>query len=83
MLEKLGISVPDDVSVVGYDGIELSQVIRPRLTTYYQNAPEIGRKSAQKLIEAIENKKSSIPEEIRVSGQLMEGQTVRDLTADN
>ena len=81
MLEKLGISIPDDVSDVGYDGIGLSQVIRPRLTTYYQNAPEIGRRSAEKLIETIEHRKSCIPEAIRVSGKLLEGQTVRDLTA--
>ncbi len=81
MLEKLGISIPDVVSVVGYDGIGLSQVIRPRLTTYYQNAPEIGRRSAEKLIETIEHRKSCIPEAIRVSGKLLEGQTVRDLTA--
>ena len=37
-LEKLGLSIPGDVSVAGYDGVYLSQVLRPRLTTYKQNA---------------------------------------------
>ena len=74
--EKMGLKVPEDVSTVGYDGIYLSQVIRPRLTTYRQNASEIGRASVKKLVEAIEAPKSFAPEQIFVSGEVLEGQTV-------
>lgn len=78
-LEKMNLSVPDDVSVVGYDGIGLSQALRPKLTTYYQDADQIGRESAKKLVDAIENKKTYIPEQIMVSGKLLEGRSVKQI----
>lgn len=82
-LEKMGISVPEDVSVAGYDGIDLSQVIRPRLTTWFQDAEMIGRVSGRKLIETIENRKSCIAEEIRVPGRLIEGESVKTLRTES
>src|SRR5690554_845243 len=33
-IEKHGLKIPDDISVVGYDGIYLSKILRPILTTY-------------------------------------------------
>ena len=78
-LEKMGIRIPDDVSVVGYDGINLSQVIRPRLTTYRQNTDAIGIESARKLIEIIDQGKGAVAEQIMVSGQLVEGKSVKSL----
>lgn len=79
VFEKMDISVPEDISVVGYDGINLSQVLRPRLTTYLQDTDAIGRKSARKLVESMEKKKTSIPEEILVTGKLLEGKSVKQL----
>ena len=78
-LEKMNLSVPEDVSVAGYDGINLSQVLRPRLTTYYQDAEMIGKQSMRKLVESIENKKTCIVEQIMVSGRLLEGRSVKQL----
>ena len=75
----MNLSVPQDVSAVGYDGVNLSQIIRPRLTTYYQDEEAIGRESARKLVETIENKKAAVAEEIKVSGRLLEGGTVRQI----
>ena len=54
-----GLSVPDDISFVGFDDIELSQVVRPKLTTIHQPIKEIGRESARLLIDIIENKSKS------------------------
>lgn len=78
-LEKMDLSVPEDVSAVGYDGINLSQVLRPRLTTYYQDAAAIGKQSMKKLVESIENKRTCIVEQIMVSGKLLEGHSVKQL----
>lgn len=72
--------MPDDISIVGYDGIPMAQMIRPRLTTLKQDAEEIGRVSARKLIEIIENRKNVIVEELKVSGTLIEGGTVKRLS---
>ena len=75
-LEKHGLSVPKDMSVAGYDGIPLSQVLRPRLTTYQQGAEEMGTQAARLLIEQIEQPDVWIPQQITVGGRLLEGSTV-------
>ena len=79
-LERLNLSVPEDVSVVGYDGIHLSQVLRPSLTTYYQDAVAIGRTSARKLVEVIDAPEISVSEQILVHGRLLEGKSVKTLS---
>ena len=78
-LEHMGLSVPDDVSVAGYDGIPLSREISPRLTTWFQDAEEIGRVSGKKLVETIENRKGCAVEELQVPGRLIEGESVRNI----
>lgn len=78
-IEKHGLSVPDDISVVGYDGINLSQVLRPRLTTLRQDSVTMGKKAAEKLISAIENPKTYFPQQVIVPGTILEGETVKNL----
>ena len=79
-IEKNGLKVPDDISIVGYDGIKLSRLLRPIVTTFVQDSVEIGRQSARKLIEIIENPKTSLAERIVVKGSLQEGKTVKDIS---
>ncbi|NDL68375.1 LacI family DNA-binding transcriptional regulator [Anaerotalea alkaliphila] len=54
-LERRGIRVPEEISVAGFDDIEMSSVVKPRLTTISQPNYEMGRASARMLIEAIES----------------------------
>ena len=80
-LEELGLSVPEDVSCFGYDGVRLASILRPRLSTYQQNAPGIGKRAAEELISAIELPKFYAPQIVTVTGGIQEGSTVKDLTA--
>ncbi|SPD64475.1 putative TRANSCRIPTIONal REGULATOR, LacI family [Cupriavidus taiwanensis] len=45
ILRRLGLSVPGDVSVLGYDGIELGQLLEPPLSTVAQPNHEIGARA--------------------------------------
>ena len=65
--------------MMGYDGIYLSRVVKPQLVTYQQNTTALGRTAADKLIELIEHPRVTIPEQIRVSGRLLDGGSVRIL----
>ena len=76
-LRQMGIRVPEDVSVTGYDGIHLARVIG--LTTYWQDNREIGRIAAERLISLIEHPKTTLVDRIMVSGRLLEGTTVKEL----
>lgn len=74
-----GLSVPDDISVAGYDGIKAGQYEEPRLTTIWQDVEEIGTRAALCLIEEIEKPMTAIPAIHTVRGTLLEGQTVKKI----
>ena len=64
-LYDLGKSVPGDVSVVGFDGIDLSRFTVPRLTTVEQPVDEIARRSVNMLLDMME--KGAAPRHILVN----------------
>ena len=76
-IEERGLSIPDDLSVCGYDGINLSRILNPQLTTWYQDAERIGRESVRKLVESIEGGGTSAAEQIMVSGKFLDGKSVK------
>ena len=75
-LKEEGISVPEQVSLVGYDGIRLGQMIRPRLTTYRQDTAGIAGECMRLLSGAIETPDKWYARRAIVSGKLVEGETV-------
>ena len=52
--KELGIDVPTDLSITGFDDIELAQIVTPALTTVHVPHREMGRKAAKELIEMVE-----------------------------
>ena len=59
VLRQAGLRVPDDVSVVGFDDIELVQFISPPLTTVRQPATEIAAQATQILLNLIRGESTS------------------------
>ena len=53
--ERLGLEVPGDVSVTGFDDIELAQIARPALTTVHVPHRKMGRQAADALIDMVES----------------------------
>ena len=54
MIQTLNKQVPNDIQVVGFDGIELGKMISPELTTVSQDIYQIGQYATKMLIEQIE-----------------------------
>lgn len=52
--KELGIQIPKDLSVIGFDNILLSRYITPKLTTISQQPYEMGSAAAEMLIQLIE-----------------------------
>jgi LacI family transcriptional regulator len=50
---RLGISIPNDVSVIGFDDIELAQIVYPSLTTVHVPHREMGRQAALALVQLV------------------------------
>ncbi|MCF7948203.1 MAG: LacI family transcriptional regulator [Spirochaetia bacterium] len=53
-LAALGVKVPKDILLVGYDDIRMSSLISPRLTTVHQPHKEIVRSACSRLVELLE-----------------------------
>lgn len=75
-LKDHGLSVPEDVSVIGYDGIEMGEYMVPKLTTIKQPDEAIARRSVEVLLLCIAGQ-PAVHEKIPFS--LMTGESVRAL----
>jgi DNA-binding LacI/PurR family transcriptional regulator len=51
-----GQEVPEDISIIGFDDIDISKFVTPSLTTIRQNTHLLGKNAAKILIDMIENK---------------------------
>ncbi len=73
-LGNAGLRVPDDVSVVGFDGIDIAQYCLPPLTTVHQPADLIAKKSVELMERALA---SGAFEHMLVDAEILPGGTVR------
>jgi LacI family transcriptional regulator len=77
----MGLKIPQDISVIGYDGIAYAEFLSPRLTSYRQDTAKIGATAAKKLIALIEKPSTTFNEVVTVDGSLLEGASVSDISA--
>ena len=78
-IRSMGLRVPEDISVVGFDGVNWIQRMRPRLATVKQDTERIGSEAAKQLINSIENPRTAYPQIVTVPCELIEGETIRNL----
>ena len=76
-----GLSVPGDISLVGYDGIALSQYSMPRLTTIRQDTEQLAELGVKKLLESINYNVDPVHE--RVAFELIKGESVKRMEEDD
>ena len=53
-LRRLGRRVPEDLSIVGFDDLDLARMSDPSLTTVHQDIAEKGRCAVQMILDAVE-----------------------------
>lgn len=79
-IRERGLEVGKDVSVIGYDGHSLLQMLSPKLTTICQDTERIGQKAAELMLQLL--RKETVPASERIrscKGWLNEGETVGKL----
>ncbi|QCR32250.1 LacI family DNA-binding transcriptional regulator [Lysinibacillus sp. SGAir0095] len=54
---RLQIRIPEELQIVGFDGIQIGNIVTPSLTTVAQNIYQLGQTAAKLLIKQIEGKK--------------------------
>jgi LacI family transcriptional regulator len=65
-----GLSIPSDISTIGFDDIELSRVINPALTTMHVPHKDMGTNAAKTLLKLVED--PTIPMRISLDTRIVE-----------
>ena len=65
-----------DISIAGYDGTRMSQLLHPQLTTIRQDTELIGSEAAKRLIGSIEKPRTTLVERVVIEGILVAGKSV-------
>ncbi|MDI6402170.1 LacI family DNA-binding transcriptional regulator [Balneolaceae bacterium ANBcel3] len=69
-IREKGLSIPDDIAIVGFTDDVRAGLIATPLTTMHQPAYEVGKKAARKLIHTIENREEPV-EHLEVKTRLV------------
>ena len=59
-IKEFGLSVPEDIAIIGFDDIEIGAYVKPSLTTIRQPLHELGKTAAEVLLKII-NKEQKTP----------------------
>jgi len=78
-LQHSGVRVPEDLSVIGFDKLELFGEIFPNLTLIRQPQLSIGREAANLMLDMLSNEESGGCRIVTLTTELTEGSSVRPL----
>lgn len=76
-IREHGLQMPEDISVIGYDGLEIGDYLQPRLTTVVQPMETMAVVSARLLLEQIEQGAAARHEEANVCLQIRDSVQLR------
>lgn len=76
-IKDMGYNVPDDISVIGYDGIESARFTIPRLTTIRQDTETMAKKGVEDLLLRI-NYNHAVSNEL-IGYHMIEGESVQKI----
>lgn len=77
-LHDLGKRVPEDISVMGYDGVAIGQYSLPRLATVRQDTQQLAERGVEALLRSIQRRTPPVHEMIPF--HLVEGESVAQLS---
>ena len=75
-IREAGLRIPEDISVTGYDGVQIARMMSPKITTLRQNMRLIGQMAADKVIELIEKPRTAMRSNRIIDGEIFEGESV-------
>lgn len=79
LIKNRDLNIPNDISVVGYDGITYSKIHEPSITTLQQDSDTMGREAVTHLIDLIEKPKTTLKKTFVIEGSVSTGKSVKNL----
>lgn len=68
--QDMGLDVPKDLSITGFDDIELARIVSPTITTVHVPHREMGRRAAKELVKMVEDGDLGVSTELQSSLRL-------------
>ncbi|MCX7711227.1 MAG: LacI family transcriptional regulator [Clostridia bacterium] len=78
VFSAMGLSIPEDISIIGFDDTEASVNINPELTTMHIEKDLMGKKAVQRLIQKL-NEDAQMEEKILISTPLVQRGSVKNI----
>lgn len=75
-LIKIGLRVPEDISIIGFDGLTMSKFVSPALTTIRQPVEKIGEKALEIILNP--DAKELYPKNIQITPTFVTGATLQN-----
>jgi len=75
-INELGIKIPDDISFIGFDNLQLSKIVKPKLSIVDQPLEDIGRNAANLMLERLGEDKPKPKQKIRLLTTLIKRNSV-------
>lgn len=76
-VKRDGLSVPDDISIIGFDDIEFASYVDPTLTTVAQPTEELGKVAFSVLLDLLDGRKPEQMDYILPTELIVRESTVR------
>ncbi len=79
-LHSRNVKIPGDISIIGFDDIDLAKLIQPPLTTVRQPLYNMGEAAASRIVELVEKgAKKTASQTIRMDTEIVERESVKKL----
>lgn len=78
-LNERGLSIPDEMSVIGFDNREFARALHPRLTIITQPTEAIAAQVAQTILDRLEHGEQVTPQELYLKTEVMAGKSVKQI----
>lgn len=79
VLNERGISIPEEISVIGFDNREFARALHPTLTIITQPTEAIAAQVAETILNRLENGEQITPQESYLKTEVMVGKSVKHI----
>lgn len=78
-IDELGIKIPNDLSFIGFDNLQLSEVVKPKLSIVDQPLDEIGKIAADLMLSRLNEEEKKAKKKIQLMTTLIKRESVAKL----
>lgn len=79
VLNERGISIPEQMSVIGFDNREFARALHPTLTIITQPTEAIAAQVAETILDRLEQGEQTAPKELYLKTEVMVGKSVKNI----